>query len=104
MSRVVLLFLLISTGIYAQTGIGTTTPHASAKLEVNSTTQGLLPPRIALSGTNDNTSIKNSSGTSITPASGLLIYNTATEGSAPTNVMPGYYYWNGTTLSYQGPC
>lgn len=36
MSRVVLLFLLISTGIYAQTGIGTTTPVN--KLEVVTTT------------------------------------------------------------------
>lgn len=35
MSRVVLLFLLISTGIYAQTGIGTTTPVN--KLEVVTT-------------------------------------------------------------------
>lgn len=34
MSRVVLLFLLISTGIYAQTGIGTTTP--AVKLHVKS--------------------------------------------------------------------
>ena len=36
MSRVVLLFLLISTGIYAQTGIGTTTPVN--KFEVVTTT------------------------------------------------------------------
>lgn len=30
----------------AQTGIGTTTPHASAALDVSSTNQGLLPPRM----------------------------------------------------------
>jgi hypothetical protein len=29
-------------------------------------------------------------------AAGLLVYNTATAGSTPNNVVPGYYYWNGT--------
>lgn len=83
--------------LHAQTGIGTTTPNASAKLEVASTTQGFLPPRLALTGTADNTTIKNSAGTAVTPATGLLVYNTATAGTAPNNVIPGYYYWNGTS-------
>jgi hypothetical protein len=65
-------------------------------LEVASTTQGFLPPRIALTGTNDIATIKNAAGTSITPATGLLVYNTASAGTAPNNVVPGYYYWNGT--------
>jgi hypothetical protein len=82
--------------VSAQTGIGTTTPNASAKLEVASSSQGFLPPRIALTGTNDNTTIKNAAGTSITPATGLLVYNTATTGTAPNNVVPGYYFFNGT--------
>jgi hypothetical protein len=30
-------------------------------------------------------------------AAGLLIYNTATAGTAPNNVTPGFYYWNGTS-------
>jgi len=86
----------ITLQVEAQTGIGTTTPNASAKLEVASTTQGFLPPRIALTGTNDIATIKNAAGTSITPATGLLVYNTASTGTAPNNVVPGYYYWNGT--------
>lgn len=81
----------------AQTGIGTTTPNASAKLEVASTTQGFLPPRVSLTGTNDNTTIKNSAGTSITPATGLLVYNTATTTTDPFKVVPGYYYYNGAS-------
>ena len=89
--------LLIASFAEAQTGIGTTTPNASAKLDVSSSTQGFLPPRVALTGTNDNTTIKNSAGTSITPATGLLVYNTATAGSAPSNVTPGFYYWNVTS-------
>lgn len=91
-----ILFSLASFDLYAQTGIGTLTPDASAKLEVASTKQGFLPPRLTLTGTNDVTTIKNAAGTSIIPATGLLIYNTASFGTAPNNVVPGYYYWNGT--------
>jgi hypothetical protein len=91
-----LLFFSIGTLLHAQTGIGTTTPNASAKLEIASTTQGFLPPRLALTGTTDNTTIKNAAGTAVPPATGLLVYNTATAGTAPNNVIPGFYYWNGT--------
>jgi hypothetical protein len=30
------------------------------------------------------------------PASGLLVYNTATAGTSPNNVTPGFYYYDGT--------
>ena len=88
----VLAGLLFSMQIFAQTGIGTTTPNASAKLDVSATDRGFLPPRVALTATNAFSPI---TGTS-SAAAGLLIYNTATAGTAPTNVVPGYYYWNGT--------
>jgi hypothetical protein len=71
----------------AQTGIGTTSPHASAKLEISSSNKGFLPPRIALTGTNDVTTIAS-------PATGLVIYNTATSGTTPNNVIPGFYYYD----------
>ncbi|MHA8084253.1 hypothetical protein U8695_01620 [Aquirufa antheringensis] len=89
-----LLFVLISLSFvtHAQTGIGTTTPNASAKLDVSSSTMGFLPPRVALTASNVFAPI---AGTS-SAAAGLLIYNTATAGTAPNNVVPGYYYWNGT--------
>ena len=87
--RKILFFLLISWSALAQTGIGTTTPNASAKLDVYSTNKGFLPPRITLTGASDVSTIA-------TPVAGLLIYNTATAGTAPNNVIPGYYYWNGT--------
>lgn len=89
---------LILLGIFAvfrvnaQTGIGTTTPNASAKLEVSASDKGFLPPRVALTATNVFTPI---TGTAAS-ATGLLIYNTASAGNAPNNVVPGYYYWNGT--------
>ncbi len=85
---VVALFLVFLSG-KAQTGIGTTTPSASAKLEVASTTQGFLPPRLALTATNAASPVSS-------PATGLIVYNTATTGTAPNNVVPGYYFWNGT--------
>jgi hypothetical protein len=85
----VLAFFFVFLNGKAQTGIGTTTPSASAKLEVASTTQGFLPPRLALTATNAASPVSS-------PATGLIVYNTATTGTAPTNVIPGYYYWNGS--------
>ena len=93
MKKFKVLFLLISFGAFAQTGIGTTTPNASAKLEVAATDKGFLPPRVALTASNTFSPI---TGTS-SAAAGLLVYNTATAGTAPNNVVPGYYYWNGTS-------
>lgn len=85
--------LFISITSLAQTGIGTSTPNASAKLDVSATDRGFLPPRVALTAANAFSPI---TGTS-SAAAGLLVYNTATAGTAPNNVVPGYYYWNGTT-------
>jgi hypothetical protein len=90
-------FIFVANILKAQTGIGTSTPNASAKLDVYATDKGFLPPRVALTGTTDLTTIKNSLGVSITPATGLLVYNTATAGTSPNNVIPGYYYYSGTT-------
>jgi hypothetical protein len=84
--------LFVGSFVKAQTGIGTTTPNASAKLEVASSTQGFLPPRVALTATNVFSPIVGTSSA----ATGLLVYNTASAGTAPNNVVPGYYYWNGT--------
>ncbi len=85
---IIALFLVFLSG-KAQTGIGTTTPSPSAKLEVASSNQGFLPPRIALTATNAASPVTS-------PATGLLVYNTATSGTPPNNVAPGYYYWNGS--------
>ena len=69
----------------AQTGIGTTAPHASAKLEVAATDKGFLPPRVTLTAATDATTIAS-------PAEGLLVYNLGSVG-----LQAGYYYWNGTS-------
>lgn len=90
-----ILSLLVFTAIFtytsttqAQVGIGTASPNASAQLEVSSSSKGFLPPRVALTGTADVTTIAS-------PATGLLVYNTATAGTAPANVTPGIYYYDG---------
>ena len=96
MKKIVFL-LLVSFYSFAQTGIGTTTPNASAKLDVSSSEKGFLPPRVALTATNAFAPVTGLSGsTALATAAGLLVYNTNTTGTAPNNVVPGYYYWNGT--------
>lgn len=85
-----LVICILAISVSGQTvGIGTTTPNASAILDVSSSNLGFLPPRVALTSTNVASPITN-------PAIGLLVYNTATTGIAPNNVVPGYYYWDGT--------
>ena len=81
--RHILLFLLVSCTAFAQTGIGTTAPHASAKLEVNASNKGFLPPRVSLLNIYDQTTIPS-------PATGLFVYCKGDAGLAA-----GYYYWNG---------
>ena len=60
--------LLIYIPAFSQVGIGTATPAASAKLDITSTTQGLLPPRMT---TAQRDAI-------VSPATGLVIFNTST--------------------------
>lgn len=79
--RKILFFLLISLSALAQTGIGTTTPNASAKLEVAATDKGFLLPRM--------TSAQRTAIT--TPANGLLVYQ--------TDGVTGFYVNSGTSAS-----
>lgn len=78
--------LLIGTNMTAQVGVGTTTPAGA--LDITSTNDGLLIPRIVLTATNV--------ATVTTPTESELVYNTATSAVGPNQVTPGFYYWNGT--------
>ncbi len=87
LNRAYFIFIFFAFGalkLHAQTGVGTTTPNASAKLDIYSTNKGFLPPRVSLTGVLDTATIT-------APASGLLVYCTGTGGLAS-----GYYFWNGT--------
>jgi hypothetical protein len=52
--------------LFGQLGIGNVSPNASAKVQIDSTTQGFLPPRMTLA---QRTAIS-------TPATGLVVYQT----------------------------
>lgn len=80
--RILLSIFCFTISVKAQTGIGTTTPDASAKLDVFSTNKGFLPPRMSSS---QKSAIP-------TPAAGLMIYQT--DGTA------GLYYYNGSAWIY----
>jgi hypothetical protein len=83
---ILLLIFAFSINLSAQNvGIGTSTPDASAKLDIVDANRGLLIPRVALGGTNASSPVTS-------PATSLLVYNTAIAG----DVWPGFYYWNGT--------
>lgn len=84
----ILLFIMISylsNFLYGQSnniGIGTSNPDNSSILDLESTTQGLLAPRMTLS-----------QRTSITsPANGLLVYQ--------TDGVQGFYYYNGSSSTW----
>lgn len=74
-------FLLSSTCLMAQVGVGTTTPDASAQMDITSTNKGFLIPRMTLAQRNDISS----------PASGLLVYQ--------TDDAVGFYYNQGSPNS-----
>ena len=87
-------YILILLGFLAQNlmaqnvGIGTSTPHASAKLHIEDSNRGILIPRVSLTDVSNGTSPVN------TPATSLLVFNTnaaVTGGSGE-----GFYYWDGT--------
>jgi hypothetical protein len=61
-------FFVFCTQLFAQVGIGTSSPNSNALLDLNSTTKGLLLPRLTIAQRNAIAS----------PTEGLVIYNTTT--------------------------
>jgi hypothetical protein len=66
-------------------GIGTTSPNASALLDITSTTKGFLPPRMTGA----------QAEAIATPATGLMVY--ANNGNGATITSTGWWGYNGTT-------
>ncbi|NND62101.1 MAG: hypothetical protein HKN48_02785 [Flavobacteriaceae bacterium] len=80
---------LFVDGANDNVGLGTGAPNNSAQLEMADNNRGILINRVAL------TSATNASPVT-SPATGLLVYNTASSSSGSTEVLPGFYYWDGT--------
>jgi len=78
MKNKILLFFAITISMYsiAQVGIGTSNPDASSVLEIQSTSKGLLIPKLS----------KTQRDAINSPAVGLLLYQTDNN--------PGFYYYN----------
>lgn len=85
------MIVIFSATCYAQIGILTNTPDASAVVDMVSTSKGLLIPRVNLTSSLSNPSPVTN------PAVGLLVFNSG------SNQPIGFYYWNGskwTSTSY----
>ncbi|MFC7356574.1 hypothetical protein ACFQO1_02655 [Jejudonia soesokkakensis] len=86
------LFSLVVLGVNAQVGINTTNPNGI--LDVNSSTQGIVLPRVALTATNVALPVQNPQGGNLAP--GTVVYNTSTTSTGTNDVNRGIYVWNGT--------
>lgn len=87
------LALLALTGTVRSQNVGINStgaaPAASAMLDINSTSSGVLIPRVALTATNVAAPVT-------APATSLMVYNTATvDLGLATDVYPGFYHWDG---------
>ncbi|WP_144282838.1 hypothetical protein [Chryseobacterium echinoideorum] len=89
LSLIFLITVLYSKNIFGQVGIGTTAPHSSSILHLNSTSKGLLLTSISLTSTTDSSTIPS-------PATGLLVWNNGSGGLTPA----GLYYWNNSQWNF----
>ena len=71
-------------------GISNISPNIKASLDLGQKNKGLLINRVALTGLNSSAPIY---GSQADMPESMLVYNTATAGTSPNNVMPGFYYW-----------
>ena len=81
-----ILFTFIYYFSLAQVGIGTTSP--SAQLDVTSTTQGILIPRVDLTSLTIQAPV-------INPKGGALAVSTMVFHNGTNGITAGYYYWDG---------
>ncbi len=70
-------------------GVGTNNPNPSAQIDMSDPDRGILINRVALTATNSASPVTS-------PATGLFVYNTANSSTGSTEVLPGFYYWDGT--------
>ena len=81
----IILILLLNFSLHAQVGINTTTP--AAELEINSSTRGLLIPRVSLTSLTIEAPVTN-------PQGGGLVESTLVYHDGSNGIPSGFYYWN----------
>jgi Chaperone of endosialidase len=79
-------------GFTQNVGIGTATPNASALLDMQSNSRGVLFPQVSLDSLKDVTSIAS-------PSNGLVVYNT-TQPGVRNDMARGYYYYSTSLLTW----
>ena len=85
---IIVLILFVGFAKGQSVGIGTATPDASTKLQIEDTQRGVLIPKVSLTNVNTFGLAGN------TQTEGILVYNTnsgATGGNGK-----GFYYWSGS--------
>ena len=88
----IFLFLYASIVASAQVGIGTSNPKGI--LDITSTTQGVVYPRIALTSTISKAPVVNPQTGSI--VAGTAVFNISSTSNGTNDVFPGIYVWNGS--------
>ncbi len=90
MKNLIILFsVTIASFLSAQIGIGTTNPSIGASMDVQSSSKGVLFPRVALTNNTDQVTIPS-------PAVGLVVFNTQDSGSGNNVVKKdNFYFWDG---------
>lgn len=84
---VAVLMMAFMQSVNAQVGIGTVTPQGA--LDISSTTNGMLIPRVSLTSLTTAAPVVNPQGGAL--VAGTLVYN-----QSPTTVAVGFYFWDGT--------
>src|SRR5258708_40183641 len=85
--------LLAGIALFAQVGIGTTSPNGNAALDISSATKGLLLPRVALSATNLASPLS-------AHVAGMLVDNKATGGGGHTAAVPRVFMNDGQQMDF----
>lgn len=97
MKKIVSFLFLFPIIAFSQIGINTTTPKGA--LDVESTNNGVLIPRVQLNSILDITTVVNPNLGALETST--LVYNIGPAGVAPNNVLPGFYYWNNGAVPAQ---
>jgi hypothetical protein len=89
--------VIFQNTLLAQVGIGTVEPEGI--LDVESTTQGIVFPRVVLTSIIVEAPVVNPNGSNL--VAGTAVYNTTPSNNGTNDVYPGVYIWSGSIWSPQ---